>query len=146
MEGLEVAMNSLIKELNPGLTAILAPYLGGIFIGIPLSIFLAVFLFLVAFTIGAYAAMALAGIVLAAGLTAYSAGEVFSMLLFKPASVFDISDIVLDAAAVIIFPVVAPALYAAGYAGLLSRRHRVTSLYLIALGVIGMAWGITTWL
>ncbi len=48
----------------------------------------------------------------------------------------DVIEIFLDLAVVFIFRFIGPALYAAGYAGLVTRR-KATALYLIALGALG---------
>jgi hypothetical protein len=45
-------------------------------------------------------------------------------------------EILLDLAVIFIFRFIGPALYAAGYAGLVTR-YKARSLYLIALGAIG---------
>jgi hypothetical protein len=48
----------------------------------------------------------------------------------------DVVELLLDLAAIFIFKFLGPALYAAGYAGLLTR-FKARSLYLIALGALG---------
>ena len=143
-EALELGISALFKSIHIGYAVLIAPFVGGIFVGIPLGIMLLVIGFAIAMGLGFALGLALAamffmfGLVWAfMGLIIYLGLFVAGLVIFKTFSKSrDVIEVMLDLAAVFIFKFLGPALYAAGYAGLVTR-YRVTALYLIALGAIG---------
>jgi hypothetical protein len=141
---LELAVSALFKELSIGYAALVAPFVGGIFIGVPLGAMLLVFGFALAMGLGFAVGLALASLFTMfgfvwtfIGLILYLGLMVAGLVIFKTFSKStDVIEILLDLAAVFIFKFIGPALYAAGYAGLVTR-HRVRALYFIALGALG---------
>ncbi len=148
MGALELAISALFKNIPMGYAALVAPYVGGIFIGIPLGVMLLVFGFALAMAIGFALGLALAALFTMASLFfllpltflsmfLYLGFLVMAIVLFKTFTrSWDIMGVVLDLVALLLFRFLGPALYAAGYAGLVTR-HKVTSLYFIALGALG---------
>jgi hypothetical protein len=145
-EALELGISALFKSLSIGYAALVAPFVGGIFIGIPMGIMVLVIGFALAMGLGFALGLALAAMFFMFGLVWAFIGFIFNLGLFVAGLVIfktftksrDIIEIMLDLAAVFLFRFLGPALYAAGYAGLVTRR-KATSLYLIALGAIGSA-------
>jgi hypothetical protein len=141
---LELAVSALFKELSIGYAALVAPFVGGIFIGVPLGAMLLVFGFALAMGLGFAVGLALASLFTMfgfvwtfIGLILYLGLMVAGLVIFKTFSKStDVIEILLDLAIVFIFKFIGPALYAAGYAGLVTR-HRVRALYFIALGALG---------
>jgi hypothetical protein len=143
-EALEIGISALFKSLSLGYAALVAPFIGGIFVGIPLGVMLLVFGFALAMGLGFALGLALAAMFFMFGLVWAFIGFIFNIGLFVAGLVIfktftksrDVIEIMLDLAAVFIFRFLGPALYAAGYAGLVTRR-KATALYLIALGALG---------
>jgi len=143
-EALEIGLTALFRNISIGYAALIAPFMGGIFVGVPLGVMLLVFGFAVAMGIGFTIGLALASLFIMFGLVWAFIGLILDLGLFVAALVIfktftksrDVIEILLDMAVVIIFKFIGPALYAAGYAGLVTRR-RVTALYLIAMGALG---------
>jgi len=143
-EALELGVTALFKNLSLGYAALVAPFVGGILVGIPLGATLLVIGFALAMGLGFTIGLALASLLFMFGFVWAFIGLIIELGLFVAALVIfktftksrDVIEILLDLAAVFIFKFVGPALYAAGYAGLVTRR-RATALYLIALGALG---------
>jgi hypothetical protein len=143
-EALELGITALFKNISIGYASLIAPFIGGIFIGVPLGVMALVFGFALAFGLGFALGLALASLFFMFGLVWAFLGLILNLGLFVAALVIfktftksrDVIEIMVDLAAVFIFKFIGPALYAAGYAGLVTR-HRVTSLYFIALGALG---------
>jgi hypothetical protein len=143
-EALELGVSALFKSLSLGYAALVAPFVGGILVGIPLGATLLVIGFALAMGLGFTIGLALASLLFMFGFVWAFIGLIIELGLFVAALVIfktftksrDVIEILLDLAAVFIFKFVGPALYAAGYAGLVTRR-RATALYLIALGALG---------
>jgi hypothetical protein len=143
-EALEIGISALFKSLNIGYAALVAPFIGGIFVGIPLGVMLLVFGFALAMALGFTLGLALAAMFFMFGLVWAFIGFIFNIGLFVAGLVIfktftksrDVIEIMLDMAVVFLFRFIAPALYAAGYAGLVTRR-KATALYLITLGALG---------
>jgi hypothetical protein len=143
-EALELGISALFKSLGMGYAALIAPFVGGIFVGIPLGAMLLVVGFALAMGLGFSLGLALASLLFMFGLVWAFLGLILYLGLFVAGLVIfktfsksrDVIEILLDLAAVFIFKFIGPALYAAGYAGLVTRR-KATSLYLIALGALG---------
>jgi hypothetical protein len=143
-DALELGISALFKSLSIGYAALLAPYIGGIFVGVPLGAMLLVFGFALAFGLGFALGLALAALFFMFGLVWAFIGLILNLGLFTAALVIfktfrkstDVIEILLDLAVVFIFKFIGPALYAAGYAGLVTR-YKARSLYLIALGALG---------
>jgi hypothetical protein len=143
-EALEIAISALYRNLSMGYAALLAPYVGGIFVGVPLSAILLTFGFALAMGIGFTIGLALASLFVMFGLVWAFIGLILELGLMVAGLVIfktftksrDVIEILLDLGVVFIFKFIGPALYAAGYAGLVTRR-KATSLYLIALGALG---------
>ncbi len=148
MGALELGISALFKNLSLGYAALVAPYLGGIFVGIPLGVMLLIFGFALAMALGFALGLALAALILMASLFFLIPMAILSVILYIGLLVaalvifktftrnWDVAGVVLDLAAILLFRFLGPALYAAGYAGLLTR-HKVTALYFIALGALG---------
>jgi hypothetical protein len=125
-----------------------APYVGGIFVGIPMGVMLLIFGFALAMAVGFAIGLALAALFFMASLFFMMPLTILSIMLYLgllTASIVifktfrkstDVMELLLDLAAVFIFRFLGPALYAAGYAGLVTR-YKARSLYLIALGALG---------
>jgi hypothetical protein len=143
-EALEIGISALYKSMSMGYAALVAPFIGGVFVGIPLGVAVLVIGFALAMGLGFSLGLALASLFFMFGLVWAFIGLILNLGLFVAGLVIfktftksrDIIEIVLDLAAVFIFKFIGPALYAAGYAGLVTRR-KATSLYLIALGALG---------
>jgi hypothetical protein len=148
MDALELGISALFKSLSIGYAALVAPFIGGIFIGIPLGVMLLVFGFALAMAFGFAIGLALAALFLMTSLfflmpltiisiTLYTGFLTTAIVIFKTfRKSTDVVELLLDLAAIFIFKFLGPALYAAGYAGLLTR-FKARSLYLIALGALG---------
>jgi hypothetical protein len=148
IDGLELGISALFKGLSMGYAALVAPFIGGIFIGIPLGVMLLVFGFALAMALGFAIGLAVAALILLGSLFFLMPIALMSMILymgfFTAAVVIfktirrstDVVELLLDLAAIFLFRFLGPALYAAGYAGLLTR-YKARSLYLIALGALG---------
>jgi hypothetical protein len=142
-EALELGLSALFKNISIGYAALIAPFMGGIFIGIPLGIVLMVFGFALAMGLGFALGLALASVIFMGALVTAFIGLILYLGLFVAALVIfktftkssDIVAVLLDLAAVFIFRFIGPAVYAAGYAGLVTR-YKVRSLYYIALGAL----------
>jgi hypothetical protein len=143
-EALDLGVSALFKNISIGYAALIAPFIGGIFIGVPLGAMALVFGFALAFGLGFAIGLALASLFFMFGLVWAFLGLILDLGLFVAALVIfktftksrDVIEIFLDLAVVFIFKFIGPALYAAGYAGLVTRR-KATALYLIALGALG---------
>jgi hypothetical protein len=143
-EALELAVSALYKSLSIGYAALLAPFIGGIFIGVPIGAMVLVFGFALAMGLGFALGLALASLLFMFGYVLAFIGLILDLGLFVAALVIfktftksrDVIEILVDLAVVFIFKFIGPALYAAGYAGLVTRR-KATALYLIALGALG---------
>jgi hypothetical protein len=143
-DALELGISALFKSLSLGYASLLAPFIGGIFVGVPLGAMLLVFGFALAFGLGFALGLALAALFFMFGLVWAFIGLILNLGLFVAALVIfktfsksrDVIEILLDLAAIFIFKFIGPALYAAGYAGLVTR-YKARSLYLIALGALG---------
>jgi len=143
-EALELGVTALFKNLSLGYAALIAPFVGGIFVGVPLGAMLLVFGFALAMGLGFAIGLALASLLFMFGFVWAFIGFILNLGLFVAALVIfktftkskDVIEIILDLAVVFIFKFIGPALYAAGYAGLVTR-HKATALYLIALGALG---------
>ncbi len=145
---LELAISALFRNINIGYAAIVAPYVGGIFIGIPLGVMLLIFGFALAMALGFAVGLAIAALFIMASLffliplallsiMLYLGFLVAALVIFKTFTrSWDVAGVVLDLAAIFLFRFLGPAMYAAGYAGLVTR-HKVTALYFIALGALG---------
>ncbi len=144
IEALDIGISALFRSLSMGYAALIAPFIGGIFVGVPLGVVLLVLGFALAFGIGFTIGLALASLFFMFGLVWAFIGLILNLGLFTAALVIfktfsksrDVIEVFLDLAAVFIFRFIGPALYAAGYAGLVTRR-KATALYLIALGALG---------
>jgi len=148
IDALELGISALFKSLSIGYAALVAPFIGGVFVGIPLGVMLLVFGFALAMALGFAIGLALAALLLMASLFLLMPLTIISITLyiglFTAAVVIfktfrkstDVVEILLDLAAIFIFKFLGPALYAAGYAGLVTR-FKARSLYLIALGALG---------
>jgi hypothetical protein len=148
IDALELGISALFKSLTMGYAALVAPFIGGIFVGIPLGVMLLVFGFALAMALGFAIGLAIAAIILLGSLFFLMPVALMSLILymgFLTAAIVifktfrrstDVMELVLDLAAIFIFRFLGPALYAAGYAGLLTR-YKARSLYLIALGALG---------
>jgi hypothetical protein len=148
MGALELGISALFKNLNLGYAALVAPYVGGIFVGIPLGAMLLVIGFALAMALGFALGLALAALIIMASLFFLIPMAILSIILYIGLLVaaliifktftrnWDIAGVVLDLAAIFLFKFLGPALYAAGYAGLVTR-HKATALYFIALGALG---------
>jgi len=143
-EALELGISALFKSISVGYAALIAPFVGGIFVGVPLGAMLLVFGFALAMGLGFAVGLALASLLFMFGLVWAFIGFILNIGLLVAALVIfktftkstDVIQILLDLAAIFIFKFIGPALYAAGYAGLVTR-HRVRALYFIALGALG---------
>jgi len=143
-EALELGVSALFKSLSLGYAALVAPFVGGILVGIPLGATLLVIGFALAMGLGFAIGLALASLLFMFGFVWAFIGLILELGLFVAALVIfktftksrDVIEILLDLAAVFIFKFIGPGLYAAGYAGLVTRR-KATALYLIALGALG---------
>jgi hypothetical protein len=143
-EALEMGISALFKSLSLGYAALVAPYIGGILVGIPLGVMLLVFGFALAMGLGFALGLALAALFFMFGLVWAFIGFIFNIGLFVAGLVIfktfsksrDVIEIMLDMAVIFLFKFIGPALYAAGYAGLVTRR-KATALYLITLGALG---------
>jgi len=145
---LELGISALFKSLNIGYAALVAPFVGGIFVGIPLGVMVLVFGFALAMALGFAIGLALAALIFMASLFFLIPITIMSIILyigFLTAAVVifktfskssDVVELLLDLAAIFIFKFLGPALYAAGYAGLVTR-FKARSLYFIALGALG---------
>ena len=145
---LELGISALFRSLNMGYAALVAPFVGGIFVGIPLGVMVLVFGFALTMALGFAIGLALAALFLMASLFFLIPITIMSMILytgfFTAAVVIfktftkstDVVELLLDLAAIFLFKFLGPALYAAGYAGLVTR-FKARSLYLIALGALG---------
>jgi len=148
IDALELGISALFKSLSIGYAALVAPFIGGVFVGIPLGVMLLVFGFALAMALGFAIGLALAALLLMASLFLLMPLTIISITLyiglFTAAVVIfktfrkstDVVEILLDLAAIFVFKFLGPALYAAGYAGLVTR-FKARSLYLIALGALG---------
>ena len=148
IEALELGISALFKGMNMGYAALLAPFVGGIFVGIPLGVMILVFGFVLAMALGFALGLALAVLILMASLFFLMPMTILSIILylgFFTASIVifktfrksrDVIEILLDLIIIFMFRFIGPAIYAAGYAGLVTR-YRVTALYLIAMGALG---------
>jgi hypothetical protein len=144
----ELGISALFKSLSMGYAALVAPFVGGIFVGIPLGAMLLVFGFALAMALGFVLGLALAALILMGTLFFMMPIAIISLILYigllTAALVLfktfrkstDVIEILLDMAVIFIFKFIGPALYAAGYAGLVTR-FKARSLYLIALGALG---------
>ena len=145
-DALDLAISSLMKGINVGYAAILAPYLGGIVIGVPLSLALLVVGFGIALGIGIALGLALAAMLLGlfvvftwglVSLLLYLGLMIAALVIFKTFTRSrDLIEVVLDFGALSVFNFIGPALYAAGYAALVTR-YKSTAVYYIALGALG---------
>ncbi|CAG25636.1 hypothetical protein PyrSV_gp17 [Pyrobaculum spherical virus] len=143
-EALELGITALFKNLSVGYAALIAPFVGGIFVGVPLGVMLLVFGFALAMGLGFVVGLAIASLLFMFGLVWAFIGFILNIGLLVAALVIfktftkstDVIQILLDLAVIFIFKFIGPALYAAGYAGLVTR-HRVRALYFIALGALG---------
>jgi hypothetical protein len=143
-DALELGISALFKSLSMGYAALVAPFVGGVFVGIPLGVMLLVFGFALAFGLGFSLGLALASLLSMFGLVWAFIGLILNLGLFVAGLVIfktfsksrDVIEIMLDLAAVFVFKFLGPALYSAGYAGLVTR-YKARSLYLIALGALG---------
>lgn len=141
---LEIITHALFKHLPIGVMALLAPYYGGIVIALPLAFAVVIFLTLVAIALGIAIGIAIVAIALSwtvvftilgfVSLILFNAGLALAALL-KPVKSSLMSPLI-DTLVLLIFPYLGPALYTAGYAGLLTRK-RALGLYLIGLGLFG---------
>ncbi len=148
MGALELGISALFKNIPMGYAALVAPYVGGIFVGIPLGVMLLIFGFALAMALGFAVGLAIAALFIMASLfflipfallsiMLYLGFLVAALVIFKTFTRnWDVMGVVLDLAAIFLFRFLGPALYAAGYAGLVTR-HKVTALYFIALGALG---------
>ena len=148
IDALELGISALFKSLSIGYAALVAPFIGGIFVGIPLGVMLLVFGFALAMAFGFAIGLALAALFLMTSLfllipltiisiTLYIGFLTMAIVIFKTfRKSTDVVELLLDLAAIFIFKFLGPALYAAGYAGLVTR-FKARSLYLIALGALG---------
>jgi hypothetical protein len=143
-EALDIGVSALYRSLSMGYAVLVAPFIGGIFIGIPLGAMILVIGFALAMGIGFTLGLAIASLFFMFGLVWTFIGLILNLGLFVAGLVIfktftksrDVIEIMLDLAAVFIFKFIGPALYSAGYAGLVTRRKSI-SLYLIALGALG---------
>jgi len=148
MEALEGGVSALIKYLSEGYKALLAPYMGTLFVAIPISVTLIMVGYLVAMTVGIVVGIIIAGLIytfITLGFFSTTAvlsiaGFAFGALIIFFLRPFglrgDAMDIVFDFFALLIAPYLAPALYTAGYGLLLSRLTVRHGLYLIGLAVL----------
>jgi hypothetical protein len=148
IDALELGISALFKSLPMGYAALIAPFIGGIFVGIPLGVMLLVFGFALAMGLGFAIGLALAALILLGSLFFLMPIAIMSLILYTSFLVVaivifktfrrstDVVELLLDLAAIFIFRFLGPALYAAGYAGLVTR-YKTRSLYLIALGALG---------
>jgi hypothetical protein len=148
IDALELGISALFKSLSIGYAALVAPFVGGIFVGIPLGLMMLVLGFATAMAIGFVIGMIIAILILMASLFFLIPLTILSIILYIGFLVLatvlfrtvrksaDIMEVLLDLAVLFIFRFIAPALYAAGYAGLVTR-FKARSLYLIALGALG---------
>lgn len=143
---LEIVTHAIFKAMPLGIMALIAPYYGGIVIAIPLAFGVVTFLTLVAMAMGIAIGIAIVAIALSwtvvftitgfISILLYIAGISLAALL-KPVKSSLMAPLI-DTLVLVIFPYLGPALYSAGYAGLLTRK-RALSLYLIGLGLFGAA-------
>jgi hypothetical protein len=148
IDALELGISALFKSLSMGYAALVAPLVGGIFVGIPLGVMVLVLGFALAMALGFVIGLAIAAVILLGSLFFLMPVALMSIILYTgllTAAVVifktfrrstDIMELLLDLAAIFIFKFLGPALYAAGYAGLLTR-YKARSLYFIALGALG---------
>jgi hypothetical protein len=148
IDALELGISALFKSLPMGYAVLVAPFIGGIFVGIPLGVMLLVFGFALAMGLGFAIGLALAALILLGSLFFLMPIAIMSLILYTSFLVVaivifktfrrstDVVELLLDLAAIFIFRFLGPALYAAGYAGLVTR-YKARSLYLIALGALG---------
>ena len=148
IDALELGISALFKSLSMGYAALVAPFVGGIFVGLPLGVMLLVLGFALAMALGFAIGLTIAALILLGSvfflmpvaimsLILYTSLLVAAIVIFKTVrKSTDIMELLLDLAAIFIFRFLGPALYAAGYAGLVTR-YKARSLYLIALGALG---------
>jgi hypothetical protein len=142
---LDGVVNAIFKGLPLGVKGLLAPYFGGISIGMIFLFTIAWFTFIVGAALGV--AVGIAIVALALGWTVvftligfiafigYIAGLTLANLLAH--SRIDYMPF-LDVILLVLFPWLGPALYTAGYATILTRRKSM-GLYLISLGVLSLS-------
>lgn len=147
MDGLEGGVAALIKYLNEGYKALLAPYLGALFVAIPISVVLLMVGYLVALVVGIIVGIIIAGLIYTfitlgffstfavLSLAGFAFGVLVVFFILRPLKV-EGAGILVDFVALMIAPYLVPAIYTAGYGLLLSRFTVRQGLYLIGLAVL----------
>jgi len=146
IDALEGGVAAVAKYLSEGYKALLAPYLGALFVAIPISVMLLMVGFVLAVIVGIAVGIMIAGLIYTfitlgffstfavLSLVGFALGVlvVFFLRPFK----MDAVGLLVDFMALIIAPFLVPALYTAGYGLLLSRLTVRRGLYLIGLAVL----------
>jgi len=147
MDGLEGGIGALTKYLNEGYKALLAPYLGSLFVAIPISVMLLMVGYLLALIVGIVVGIIIGGLIYTfitlgffatfavLSLAGFAIGVLVVFFILRPFKV-DAVSIIVDFMALLIAPYLVPAIYTAGYGLLLSRLTTRQGLYLIGLAVL----------
>ncbi|MBD6956103.1 MAG: hypothetical protein F9Y92_05635 [Thermoplasmatales archaeon] len=142
---LDGVVHAIFKGLPLGVKGLVAPYFGGISIGMIFLFTIAWFTFIVGAALGVAVGIAIVAVALGwtvvftligfIAFIGYIAGLVLANLLAHTR--IDYMPFI-DAILLVLFPWLGPALYTAGYAALLTRRKSM-GLYLISLGVLSLS-------
>lgn len=148
-EAAEAATSIFIKAIpNEGVMAVLAPYYGGILIGLPFAIAFGVLAIGIAVWVGLMVGMAIVGFMpFNTSLILFGLTSIFTAILLKPEKI-PVIDVVMDVAALMIAPFTVPLIWTVGYALLTSRRYAHRGLYFIGLSAAALTFyaSVVTWL
>jgi hypothetical protein len=143
-KALDGVVHAIFKALPLGVKGLVAPYFGGVTVGMILVLSASWILFALGAAVGVATAILITALAFgwtifltvleAVAFLGYVAGLILAEMVTKSEVEFLIF---VDALLLIVFPWLGPALYTAGYVALLTRR-KAMGLYLISLGVLSL--------